>query len=118
MKSFIVFVVDSWRGIMDVRYNPLRFIPDPVLQSYFMMALATLWSASFGIIGVYYLGWMGSDILTSILVHLSLLVPITFTNAVFVDAERDGEKWVQQWRRITSSDRKKNKVEWDLENEG
>jgi hypothetical protein len=32
------------------------------------------------------------------LVHVAIIIPVAFTNAVFVDAERDGENWLQEWR--------------------
>ena len=88
LKSGIMFIVDSWRGIMDVRYNPLKFIQEPVLQTYFMLVLFMIWSASFGLIAIYHLGWLGYSIVTSIIIHLSVLIPIVITNAVFIDAER------------------------------
>ena len=37
-------------------------------------------------------------IVTSIAVHLSILIPILVTNAVFIDAERDGEQWLMDWK--------------------
>jgi len=81
-------VVTVYRSIMDLRYNPLRFIPDPVLQGYLLMALFVMWSGFFGIIAIYYMGWMGYSIPVSIGVHLGLIIPTIITNAVFLDAER------------------------------
>lgn len=81
-------VVNVYRSIMDLRYNPLRFIPDPVLQGYLLMALFVMWSGFFGIIAIYYMGWLGYSIPVSIGVHLGLIVPTIITNAVFLDAER------------------------------
>ena len=86
-----MFIVDTWRVVMDVKYNPLRHIPDPSLQTYFMLVLFTIWSVAFGLIAIFWLGFIGYNIMTSIIVHLSILIPLAFTNAVFVDAERDGE---------------------------
>ena len=83
---------------MDVKYNPLRHVADPGLQSYFMMVLFTMWSVAFGFIATYHLGWLGYDIVTSIAVHLSILIPILVTNAVFIDAERDGKQWLMDWK--------------------
>ena len=97
-RRSVMFVVDSYRNVMDVRYNPLRLIKEPVLQTYFMMVLFTIWSAAFGLIAIYHFGFMGYDIATSIFVHLSIIVPLAITNAVFIDAERDGAKWIQEWR--------------------
>ena len=84
---------------MDARFNPLRFIPDPVLQTYFMLVLFVMWSAFFGMVAMFYIGWFGYSIPTSIIVHLSILVPIAITNGVFIDAERDGSKWLRDWRK-------------------
>ena len=44
---------------MDVRYNPLKYIPDPSLQTYFMLVLFTIWSVWFGFLASTYLGWFG-----------------------------------------------------------
>jgi len=82
-------IVDTYRMIMDLRYNPLRFIPDTVMQGYLLMALFVMWSAFFGIIAIYYLGWLGYSIPVSIGVHLALIVPTIITNAVFEMAEED-----------------------------
>ena len=98
LKRGIVFAVDCWRSIMNVKYNPLRFIPDPVMQTYFMLVLFIMWSAFFGMVAIYHMGFMGYDIVTSIWVHVSILIPMSITNGVFIDAERDGAKWIQDWR--------------------
>jgi len=95
MKNIILWIVDSWRSIMDARYNPLKYIPDPSLQTYFMLVLFTMWSVYFGFVATYYMGWLGYDILTSIIVHIGVVIPVFFTHAVFVDAERDGAKWLK-----------------------
>ena len=83
---------------MNAKYNPLRFIPDPSLQTYFMLVLFTMWSVYFGFVASYYMGWLGYDIIVSIAVHIGVLVPLAFTNAIFLDAERNGSKWVKDWR--------------------
>ena len=87
-RRFIMGVVYLWRRAMDVKFNPLKYVPDASLQAYFMVVLFTLWSVSFGLIATHYFGWVDYSILASILVHLSILIPIVVTNAVFVDAER------------------------------
>jgi len=98
MKKFIMWVVDCWRVVMDNRFNPLRYIPDPSLQMYFTLVLFTVWSVYFGFVATYYMGWLGYDTVTSIIVHIAVVLPIGFTNAVFIDAERDGHKWLKDWR--------------------
>ncbi len=82
-------IVEIYRSIMDLRYNPLRFIPDPVMQGYLLMALFVMWCGFFGIIAIYYMGWLGYSIPVSIAVHLSIIVPTIITNAIFEQAERD-----------------------------
>ena len=119
-RRMIMFIVDSWRVIMNVKYNPLRHVPDPSIQTYFMVVLFTIWSITFGLIAIFWLGFIGYNILTSILVHLAILVPIAFTNAVFIDAERDGENWLKEWREeqskyklVINRLKTKNLVLWD-----
>ena len=118
-RRFVMFVVDSWRAVMDVRCNPLKHI-DPSLQTYFMLVLFTIWSISFGLIAIFWLGYIGYSIPTSILVHAAIIIPIAFTNAIFVDAERDGENWIKEWREeqsryklLVNRLKTKNLVIWD-----
>jgi hypothetical protein len=82
-------VAEMYRIVMDLRFNPLRFIPDPVLQGYLLMALFVMWCGFFGLIAIFYLGWLGYSIPVSIGIHLSIIVPTIITNAVFLDAERN-----------------------------
>ena len=119
-RRTVMFVVDKWRIIMNVKYNPLKHVPDPSIQTYFMVVLFTVWSITFGLIAIFWLGFIGYNILTSILVHLAILIPIAFTNAVFIDAERDGENWLKEWREEQSKYKlllnrlkTKNLVLWD-----
>jgi|TARA_Y100000289_G_scaffold46987_1_gene47193 hypothetical protein len=98
MKKFIMWIVDCWRLVMDNRYNPLKYIPDPSLQIYFTLVLFVMWSVYFGFVASYYMGWLGYSIVTSIIVHVAVILPVAFTNAVFLDAERDGAKWLKDWR--------------------
>ena len=83
---------------MDVRYNPLKYIPDPSLQTYFMLVLFTGWSAFFGFLAANYLGWFGYNTIASIIIHIGVILPLAFTNAIFVDAERDGANWLKEWK--------------------
>ena len=119
-RRTVMFMVDRWRVVMDVRYNPLKYIPDPSLQTYFMLVLFTIWSITFGFIAIFWLGFIGYSILTSILVHAAILIPIAFTNAVFIDAERDGENWLKEWQEeqsryklVVNRLKTKNLVLWD-----
>ena len=97
-RRSVMLMVYLSRRIMDVRFNPLKYIPDARLQAYFMLVLFTIWSVSFGFIASYHLGWLGYSTVTSLVVHLSVLIPMMITNAVFVDAERTGAQWLEEWK--------------------
>lgn len=62
------------------------------------------WSCSlygvffFGFLAANYLGFFNYNIVASIVIHIAILLPLAFTNAIFVDAERDGEKWLKEWK--------------------
>ncbi len=119
-RRVVMSIVDKWRVVMNVKYNPLKYIPDPSLQTYFMLVLFTIWSITFGVIAIFWLGFIGYNILTSILVHAAVVIPLAFTNAIFVDAERDGENWLKEWREeqsryklVMNRLKTKNLVLWD-----
>ena len=95
----ILWTLDCWRVVMDNRYNPLRFIPEPSLQMYFTMVLFTMWSVYFGFVASFYMGWLGYSTITSLVVHFAVLIPLFFTNAVFLDAERVNAPWMLAWRK-------------------
>ena len=97
-RRTVMKFVSVGRRVMDVRNNPLKYIPDPSLQTYFMLVLFTMWSVFFGFLAVNYLGWFGYNIVASIAIHISVLLPLAFTNAIFVDAERDGANWLKEWK--------------------
>ena len=119
-RRIVMSIVDRWRVVMNVKYNPLKYIPDPSLQTYFMLVLFTIWSITFGVIAIFWLGFIGYSILTSIFVHAAVVIPLAFTNAIFVDAERDGENWLKEWRDeqsryklVMNRLKTKNLVLWD-----
>ena len=125
-RKFILFVVDSWRLVMDNRYNPLRYIPDPSLQTYFTLVLFTMWSVYFGFVGSYYMGWLGYDIVVSIIVHMGVIIPIGFTNAIFMDAERENAPWLYRWKLNRDLDQQdanlkksnyEKRIKWDIDRE-
>ena len=53
-RRVVMKLVYSWRRVMDVRYNPLKYIADPSLQTYFMLVLFTVWSVFFGVLAANY----------------------------------------------------------------
>ena len=63
-----------------------------------MLVLFTIWSAFFGFLAANYLGWFGYNTIASIIIHVGVFLPLAFTNAIFVDAERDGANWLKEWK--------------------
>jgi hypothetical protein len=119
-RTIVLKLVNGWRRVMDVRYNPLKHVPDPSLQTYFMLVLFTVWSVFFGFLAANYLGFLNYNTVASIVIHISILLPLAFTNAIFVDAERDGDKWLKEWKEeqsryklIVNRLKTKNLVIWD-----
>jgi hypothetical protein len=119
-RRSVMKLVSGWRRIMDVRYNPLKHIPDPSLQTYFMLVLFVIWSVFFGSLAANYLGFFNYNTIVSIVIHVAIILPLAFTNAIFVDAERDGERWLQEWKEeqsryklVMNRLKSKNLVLWD-----
>ena len=40
-RRTVFSLVNGWRRVMDVRYNPLKYVSEPSLQTYFMLVLFT-----------------------------------------------------------------------------
>jgi hypothetical protein len=119
-RRAVMNTVWLWRRIMSLKYNPIGKIPDPSLQTYFMLVLFTIWSVWFGFLASSYLGWFGYNTVASIIIHAAILVPLAMTNAIFIDAERDGHKWLKEWKEeqnrwtiITNRLKTKNLTIWD-----
>ena len=117
-RRIIMNLVYGWRRVMDANVNPLKYIPDPSLQTYFMLVLFVMWSVYFGFLAGNY--WIGYNTVMSIVVHVAILVPLAFTNAIFVDAERDGHNWLKEWKEersrykiVVNRLKKKNLVIWN-----
>ena len=102
IKRLIMFVVFSWRSVMDNRYNPLRHIHDPSIQAYFTLALFIMWSAYFGIVAWTWMDWKSYSIVYSIWIHIGVIIPIMITNLVFREAEQNGTKWYKDWSKYGS----------------
>ena len=117
-RRIIMNLVYGWRRVMDANVNPLKYIPDPSLQTYFMLVLFVMWSVYFGFLAGNY--WIGYNTVMSIIVHVAILVPLAFTNAIFIDAERDGHNWLKEWKEersrykiVVNRRKKKNLVIWN-----
>ena len=124
MKKLVIktglWIYECWSLVMDARYNPLKYIPAPSLQTYFMLVLFSMWSVYFGFFASFYMGWLGYNTITSLIVHFAVLIPLAMTYAIFKDAERDGAKWLQEWKEeqsrykiVTNRLKTKNLVLWN-----
>ena len=74
-RRVLLKFVSGWRRVMDVRYNPLKYIPDPSLQTYFMLVLFTIWSVFFGFLAANYLGVFNYNTVASIVIHIAIILP-------------------------------------------
>ena len=83
-RRTVMNTVWLWRRVMDLKYNPIGKIPDPSLQTYFMLVLFTIWSVWFGFLASSYLGWFGYNTVASIIIHAAILVPLAMTNAILL----------------------------------
>ena len=124
-QKLLVWVIDCWRLVMDNRFNPLKYIPDPSLQAYFTLVLFVMWSAYFGLVATVYMGFDYNTI-TSIIIHMAVIVPLIFTNLIFKDAEKNGRNWISDYR--TDQERKRwwdkvrrpnyeKRIKWDIDKE-
>ena len=124
-QKLLVWIIDCWRLVMDSRFNPLKYIPDPSLQAYFTLVLFVMWSAYFGLVATVYMGFEYNTIV-SIIIHMAVVVPLIFTNLIFRDAEKNGRNWIADYR--TDQERKRwwdrvrrpnyeKRIKWDLDKE-
>ena len=124
-QKLLVWVIDCWRLVMDSRFNPLKYIPDPSLQAYFTLVLFVMWSAYFGLVATVYMGF-NYDTITSIIIHMAVIIPLIFTNLIFKDAEKNGRNWIADYR--TDQERKRwwdkvrqpnyeKRIKWDIDKE-
>ena len=105
-KTVGFWIYDFYNFFFNLKYNPLRFIPNAFTQYILMFYLSVMWTAVFTI-------WMGHTIyfgIGSVGGHLLLL------GAFFITAL--GHLWVKRELVPLPIDKKKAKCVWDLENEG
>ena len=84
LRRSIMLAAHIWRRVMNVKFNPLKHIPDNTLQSYFMLVLFTIWSITFGFIATYYIGWLGYSTITSVVVHCAPLRSASMKTALVI----------------------------------
>ena len=82
----------------------LKYVPDPSLQTYFMLVLFVVCRVYFKVQAANYLGASERYTVASIIIHCAILIPLAFTNAIFIDAERDVlllKEWKEEQNRYT-----------------
>jgi len=112
-KTVGFWIYDLYNFFFNLKYNPLRFIPNAFTQYILMFYLSVMWTVVFTL-------WMGHTIyfgIGSVGGHLLLLGAFFITALTFQDAEKNGHLWVQRTKHIPI-DRSKAKCVWDLEKEG
>ena len=117
MKNTLMWCYYSWDSIMNLKYNPFRYIGNMSLQCYFMTTLSIVWSVAFcGLIA----GWM--NIIPLIWGHVGLVSAIFITYATFKDAEEKKTAWFESLNRkytltkaYKNRDKTRNACRWDID---
>ena len=76
------FIVDSWNGVMDYRFNPLKHIPDLQVRHMMLQVLAWLWCIAFSL---YFASWGVFGV--TVVSHFILILAIVVTVATFKVSE-------------------------------
>lgn len=76
------FIFDSWNGIMDVKWNPLRHIKDTNVRHLVLQLLAWMWCITFSL-------YFGSFLVFgyTAVAHFIIILAIVVTVATFKKAE-------------------------------
>ena len=76
------FIVNSWNGVMDYRFNPLKHIPDLQVRHMMLQVLAWLWCIAFSL---YFASWGVFGI--TVVSHFIIILAIVVTVATFKVSE-------------------------------
>ena len=77
------FVLDSWDGVMNQWYNPLKYIPDLQVRHMVLQILAWLWCIAFSL---YFTSWFIFGV--TVVAHFVLIAAIVVTVATFRISEQ------------------------------
>ena len=75
-------IVNSWNGVMDYRFNPLKHIPDLQVRHMMLQVLAWLWCIAFSL---YFASWGVFGV--TVVSHFILILAIVVTVATFKVSE-------------------------------
>ena len=109
-KAIGFWIYDLYRYFFDLKYNPLRHIPNPFTQFILMFYLSVMWTAIFTI-------WVGQTIyfgIGSVAAHLIVVGGFFITALTFIDAEKNAHLWVKRTNLPKPQDRR---CVWDLDKE-
>ena len=119
MKNKLMWLYYCWNSIMNLKYNPIGYIPNLSIQMYFMIILSILWTFTFCTLVA---GWL--NVVSLVYGHIAFIFSIFFTYSIFEDAKKDGREWFHKWEReyiltkaFKEKDKTKNASKWDLEKE-
>jgi len=115
MKKLLMNFYYGWDSVMNLKYNPIRFIGDMSIQMYTMTVLSIFWSMAFC---AFIAGWQG--IIPLLYGHVGILGMIFATYATFKQGNDRQEEWFKRWETELAQsniDRTKNACKWDLEKE-
>lgn len=115
MKKLLMSFYNGWDGVMNLKYNPIRFMGSMAWQMYSMTLLSIIWSCTFCAL---FAGWQG--IIPLLYGHVALIVVIFFTYATFKEGNDRNEEWFKRWQEELNRkpvDITKNTCKWDLEKE-
>ncbi len=90
------FIYNTWNGVMDARYNPLKNIPDLHVQHMVMQVLAFMWSVVFGVMIAESAFAFG----ISAIAHTAFLAATVVTVATFNMAEKRPYSFVNGYHSV------------------
>jgi hypothetical protein len=111
MKAIGFWIYDTYNFFFNLKYNPLKFIPNAFTQYLLMFYLSVMWTVVFTL-------WTGYTIyfgLGSVGGHLLVLSAFFITALTFEDAEKNGHLWVKRTKPVQKHERR---GVWNLESEG
>ena len=111
MKTIGFWIYDTYNFFFNLKYNPLRHIPNAFTQYILMFYLSVMWTVVFTLA-------MGHTIyfgIGSVGGHLLIISAFFITALTFEDAEKNGHLWVKRTNLPNPKDRR---CVWDLEKEG
>jgi len=93
VKKLLMGFYNGWDGVMNLKYNPIRFMGSMAWQMYSMTLLSIIWSCTFCAL---FAGWQG--IIPLLYGHVALVAVIFFTYATFKEGNDRNEKWFKNWQ--------------------